>query len=92
LGYLGVGYVLAAQEFARANGMTWPQGLDSKGSVIFGVFGIESLPSYVLIDAQGRIAYVMKGWAPLSSQALLSQAVSRSLDTTACTPSADRSS
>jgi peroxiredoxin len=80
----------APQEFARANGMTWPQALDSKGSVIFGVFGIESLPSYVLIDAQGRIAYVMKGWAPFSSQALLSQAVSRTLDTASCTATADK--
>jgi peroxiredoxin len=79
----------AVQEFVRANGMTWPQALDSKGNVIYGVFGFESLPSYVLIDAQGRIAYQVKGWAPFSSSALLSQAVSRTLDT-ACTASADK--
>jgi peroxiredoxin len=79
----------AAQEFVRANGMTWPQAQDSKGNVIYGVFGIESLPSYVLIDAQGRVAYVMKGWSPFSSPTLLSQAVSRTLDT-ACTASADK--
>jgi peroxiredoxin len=79
----------AAQEFVRANGMTWPQALDSQGKVAYGVFGIESLPSYVLIDAQGRIAYLMKGWAPFSTSALLSQAVSRTLNT-ACTASADK--
>jgi peroxiredoxin len=80
----------AVQEFVRANGMSWTQAWDSQGKVAGGIFGIESLPSYVLIDAQGRIAYTMRGWAPFSSQALLSQAVSRSLDTTDCKPSADK--
>jgi peroxiredoxin len=75
--------------FAHTNGMTWPQAWDGQGKVAGGVFGIESLPSYVLIDAQGKIAYLMKGWAPFSSSALLGQAVSRTLDT-ACTPTADR--
>jgi peroxiredoxin len=81
--------VAAAKEFVRANGMTWPQAVDSKGSVIYGVFGLQSLPSYVLIDTQGRVAYQMKGWTPFSSSALLSQAVSRTLDT-ACTATADK--
>jgi len=76
----------APEEFARANGMTWMQAWDGTGKVIGGVFGVNSLPSYVVIDAGGRIAYLMRGWAPLSSSALLSQAVSRALQT-ACTPS-----
>jgi thiol-disulfide isomerase/thioredoxin len=76
----------APAEFARANGMTWMQAWDGTGKVIGGVFGVSGLPSYVVIDADGRIAYLMKGWAPLSSSALLSQAVSRALQT-ACTPS-----
>jgi|SRR4051812_31489642 thiol-disulfide isomerase/thioredoxin len=76
----------AAEEFVRTNGMTWPQAWDGQGKVIAGVFGVEGLPSYAVIDADGRIAYLMKGWAPLSSSALLSQAVSRALQT-ACTPS-----
>jgi thiol-disulfide isomerase/thioredoxin len=74
----------APAEFARANGMTWVQAWDGTGKVIGGVFGANSLPSYVVIDADGRIAYLMKGWAPLSSSALLGQAVSRALQT-ACT-------
>jgi thiol-disulfide isomerase/thioredoxin len=76
----------APAEFAHANGMTWMQAWDGTGKVIGGVFGVNSLPSYVVIDADGRIAYLMKGWAPLSSSALLSQAVSKALQS-ACTPS-----
>ena len=76
----------APEEFARANGMTWIQAWDGQGKVIGGVFGASGLPSYVVIDADGRIAYLMKGWAPSSSSMMLSQAVSRALQT-ACTPS-----
>ena len=76
----------APAKFARANGMTWIQAWDGQGKVIGGVFGAGSLPSYVVIDADGRIAYLMKGWAPSSSSTMLSQAVSRALQT-ACTPS-----
>ncbi len=76
-------------KFAHANGMTWMQAWDGQGKVIGGVFGVNSLPSYVVIDADGRIAYILKGWAPLSSSALLSQAVSRALQT-ACTPATEK--
>ena len=74
----------ALEEFVHANGMSWPQAWDAKGLVIGGVFGVNNLPSYVVINAEGRIAYVMRGWAPMSTSALLSQAVSSAL-TTACT-------
>ncbi|HET9212236.1 MAG TPA: TlpA disulfide reductase family protein [Thermoanaerobaculia bacterium] len=74
----------APAEFARANGMTWVQAWDGTGKVIGGVFGVRGLPSYVVIDADGRIAYLMQGWTPYSSSALLSQAVSQALQT-ACT-------
>ncbi len=76
----------APEAFARANGMTWIQAWDGQGKVIGGVFGASSLPSYVVIDADGRIAYLMKGWTPLRSSTMLSQAVSQALQT-ACTPS-----
>jgi peroxiredoxin len=74
----------ALEDFVSANGMTWMQAWDAKGQVIGGVFGVHNLPSYVVIDADGRIAYMMRGWAPMSTSALLSQAVSSAL-TTACT-------
>src|SRR4051794_10172998 len=61
-----------AVEYVRTNDMTWTQTWDGQGKVIAGVFGVESLPSYALIDADGRVAYLMRGWAPLSSSALLS--------------------
>jgi thiol-disulfide isomerase/thioredoxin len=77
----------AAEEFVRTNSMSWTQTWDGQGKVIAGVFGVQSLPSYALIDADGRIAYLMRGWAPMSSAALLSQAVTRALDTV-CKPSA----
>jgi thiol-disulfide isomerase/thioredoxin len=77
----------ALEDFVHANGMSWLQAWDSQGKVIGGVFGVQNLPSYVLINADGRIAYLMKGWAPLSSSALLSQAVSSALNT-ACQKSA----
>ena len=54
-----------------------------------GVFGISDFPTYVLLDAQGRVAYRQRGWAPMSSAALLDQAVARALQT-ACKPSADK--
>jgi thiol-disulfide isomerase/thioredoxin len=75
------------EEFVRKNGMDWPQVWDNQGQLAGKVFQVASLPSYVVIDAQGRIAYRQKGWAPMSSAALLSQAVSRALDTV-CKPSA----
>jgi len=71
----------APAEFAQANGMTWMQAWDGRGKVIGGVFGVSGLPSYVVIDADGRIVYLMKGW----SSAMLSQAVSKALQS-ACTP------
>jgi thiol-disulfide isomerase/thioredoxin len=73
-----------AEEFVHKNGMDWLQAWDGQGQILNGVFGINNLPSYVLIDAQGRISYLMRGWAPMSSSALLGQAVSSALDT-ACT-------
>ncbi len=76
----------APEEFARENGMTWIQAWDGQGKVIGGVFGAGSLPSYVVIDADGKIAYLMKGWSTSRSSMMLSQAVSRALQT-ACTPS-----
>ena len=79
----------AVEEFVHQNGMDWLQAWDGQGKVIAGVFGATSLPSYVVIDAEGRIAYLMKGWAPVSTSALLSQAVGKALDTE-CKSTADK--
>ena len=63
------------EEFVRQNGMDWPQAWDGKGTVIGGIFGIQNLPTYVVLDANGTIAYGQRGWAPVSSARLLDQAV-----------------
>jgi thiol-disulfide isomerase/thioredoxin len=69
------------EDFVRKNGMDWPQAWDGKGTVIGGVFGVNNLPTYVLIDATGRVAYGQRGWAPMSSARLLDQAVTKALAT-----------
>jgi peroxiredoxin len=71
------------EDFVHKNAMDWTQAWDGQGKVTNGIFGISDFPSYVLIDAKGRIAYRQKGWAPISSAALLDQAVNRALE---CTP------
>jgi len=69
----------ALEDFVHKNGMDWLQAWDPQGKVTNGVFGISDFPNYVLIDAKGRVAYRQKGWAPMSSAALLDQAVARVL-------------
>jgi thiol-disulfide isomerase/thioredoxin len=71
----------AVEDFVRQNGMDWPQAWDGKGTVIGGIFGINNLPTYVLIDAEGRVAYGQRGWSPMSSARLLDQAVTKALAT-----------
>ena len=77
------------EDFVHKNGLDWLQAWDAEGKVTNGVFGISDFPTYVLLDAQGRVAYRQKGWAPMSSAALLDQAVARALQTE-CKPSADK--
>jgi thiol-disulfide isomerase/thioredoxin len=71
----------SVEEFVRQNGMDWPQAWDGKGTVIGGIFGVQNLPTYVVLDANGTIAYGQRGWAPVSSARLLDQAVTKALAT-----------
>jgi hypothetical protein len=43
-------------------------------------FRVDSFPSYVILDADGRIAYRQRGWAPGRSAAALGAAVSKALE------------
>jgi len=79
----------AVADFVQKSGMDWLQAWDPQGKVTNGIFGINDFPNYVLIDAKGKIAYRQRGWAPMSSAALLDQAVNRALETE-CKPSADK--
>jgi thiol-disulfide isomerase/thioredoxin len=67
------------EEFARGNGMSWPQAWDRGMQVTGGVFRVDTFPSYVVIGADGRIAYRQHGWSPGRSAALLDDAVSKAL-------------
>jgi thiol-disulfide isomerase/thioredoxin len=69
----------AIESFVSGNGMSWPQAWDREGRVTGGVFRISDFPSYVVLDAQGRIAFRQTGWSPGRSAALLDQAVSKAL-------------
>lgn len=67
------------EEFARSNGMSWPQAWDGDMRVTGGVFRVSNFPSYVVLDSEGRIAYRQQGWSPGRSAALLDAAVSKAL-------------
>lgn len=69
----------AVEEFVRSNDMGWLQAWDRGMKVAAGVFQVSSLPSYVVLGADGRIVYRQHGWAPVRSAALLDQAVAKGL-------------
>jgi thiol-disulfide isomerase/thioredoxin len=67
------------ESFAGSNGMSWPQAWDEGGRITGGVFRVNEFPSYMVLDAEGRIAYRQKGWSPGRSAAFLDAAVSKAL-------------
>ncbi|HEV2855894.1 MAG TPA: TlpA disulfide reductase family protein [Thermoanaerobaculia bacterium] len=67
------------EEFARSNGMSWPQAWDGDMRITGGVFRVSDFPTYVVLDSEGRVAYRQHGWAPGRSAALLDAAVSKAL-------------
>jgi thiol-disulfide isomerase/thioredoxin len=67
------------QDFASRNGMDWLQVWDGEMKAI-SAFQVTSFPSYILLDADGRIAYRQRGWSPGRSGAALSAAVSKALE------------
>jgi thiol-disulfide isomerase/thioredoxin len=66
------------EEFAAKHGLDWTQVWDGEMKAA-SAFRVDSFPTYVLIDAEGRIAYRQKGWAPGRSAAALSAAVGQAL-------------
>ncbi|HKI05107.1 MAG TPA: TlpA disulfide reductase family protein [Thermoanaerobaculia bacterium] len=67
------------ESFVSSNGMSWPQAWDREGEVTAGIFRVGDFPSYLVLDAEGRIAYRQRGWGPGRSAALLEEAVSKAL-------------
>ncbi|HSS52525.1 MAG TPA: TlpA disulfide reductase family protein [Thermoanaerobaculia bacterium] len=67
------------QDFASRNGMDWLQAWDGQMRAV-SAFRVDSFPSYVLLDSEGRITYRQKGWSPGRSAAALGAAVSKALE------------
>jgi thiol-disulfide isomerase/thioredoxin len=67
------------QDFASRNGMDWLQAWDGQMQAV-SAFRVDSFPSYVILDSEGRIAYRQKGWAPGRSAEALGAAVTRALE------------
>jgi thiol-disulfide isomerase/thioredoxin len=67
------------QDFASRNGMDWLQAWDGQMQAV-SAFRVDSFPSYVILDSEGRIAYRQKGWSPGRSAAALGAAVTRALE------------
>jgi thiol-disulfide isomerase/thioredoxin len=67
------------QEFASKHGMDWTQTWDGQMKAV-SAFRVDSFPSYVILDSEGRIAYRQKGWSPGRSAAALGAAVTRALE------------
>jgi thiol-disulfide isomerase/thioredoxin len=67
------------QDFASRNGMDWLQAWDGEMRAV-SAFRVDSFPSYVLLDADGRIAYRQRGWSPGRSAAALGAAVNKALE------------
>jgi thiol-disulfide isomerase/thioredoxin len=51
------------EEFAVAHEMDWPQGWDDDRRVTAALYKVRAYPTYVLIDAEGKIAHVQTGWS-----------------------------
>lgn len=50
------------QKFVTQNGIEWPQYWDEKGRVM-DPLGINTLPTYLLLDHTGYVVYYQEGWS-----------------------------
>lgn len=51
------------KEFTATSRMNWPQYRDENGR-IYNAFNIRALPTYVLIDKEGVVRFLARGWQP----------------------------
>ena len=58
------------EEFAVAHEMSWPQGWDDDRRVTAALYKVKSFPTYVLIDAEGKILHVQSGWSGRGARGL----------------------
>ena len=65
--------------FVKRNGMTWKQAWDGTGQLAGNAFAVESFPTYVVLDHEGRQVFRQAGWAPRRSARALEDAVRKAL-------------
>jgi thiol-disulfide isomerase/thioredoxin len=60
------------RDFVASHGVTWPQCWDGNGSVQ-GQFRVRGLPTFLLLDSDGRILFSKTGWGSRAEGELLSE-------------------
>jgi len=55
------------EEFVKSNNMTWPQGFDEGLRVARETFGVNSFPTYFVLDGEGLVTYVARGYSPATA-------------------------
>lgn len=68
------------EKFVEKNGMTWPQHWDRKMEVIARTFGISTFPTYIVLDAEGKVVLHQDGWGPKVTDKQVRAAVRKALD------------
>ncbi|HEX4963278.1 MAG TPA: TlpA disulfide reductase family protein [Thermoanaerobaculia bacterium] len=66
------------QDFASKNGMDWLQAWDGEMKAV-STFRVDSFPSYVVLDSEGRITSRLRGWSPGRTAAALDAAINKAL-------------
>jgi thiol-disulfide isomerase/thioredoxin len=67
------------EDFVRGHGMDWLQVWDEGMRATIGLFRVNDFPTYIVIGADGRIAYRQKGWTPARTAQQLNTAVEKAL-------------
>lgn len=67
------------EKFVQKNGMTWPQYWDPKMEVIYQAFGVDTFPSYIVLDAEGKVVLRQRGWAPKRTDQMVRAAIQKAL-------------
>jgi hypothetical protein len=63
----------ALKRYVAKEGLDWPQVWDQRGDVIGRLFRIHSFPTYMVLDADSRIAYRTDGWSPSTARDLANE-------------------
>ncbi|HZF12299.1 MAG TPA: redoxin family protein [Thermoanaerobaculia bacterium] len=61
-----------ARSFVAANGLDWVQVWDGQGTARR-AFGVKGLPTYVVLDATGKVVFGSAGWSPQGESRIRSE-------------------